>query len=74
MSQSLTSIDARTQSFVELRTYTHLLEDKDVQEIFEILNKACKRKDVEFPDEELVIGTIPDVTYTYPEPQGDPSY
>ena len=51
--------DARTQSFVELRTYTHLLEDKDLQEIFEILDKACRRKDVEFPDEELVIGTIP---------------
>ena len=77
MSQSFTSMDARTQPFtsvIKLRTYTHLLEDKDLQEIFEILDKACRRKDVEFPDEELVIGTIPHVTSTYPEPQGDPSY
>ena len=77
MSQSFTSMDARTQSRIKelrLHTYTHLLEDKDLQEIFEILDKACRRKDIEFPDEELVIGTIPNVTYTYPEPQGDPSY
>ena len=77
MSQSFTNMDARTQSHIKklhLHTYTHLLEDKDLQEIFEILDKACRRKDLEFPDEELVIGTIPHVTYTYPEPQGDPSY
>ena len=74
MSQSFTSMDARTQPFtsvIKLTTYTHLLEDKDLQEIFEILDQACRRKDVEFPDEELVIGTIP---HTYPEPEGDPSY
>ena len=61
MSQSLTSMDARTQPFtsvIKLTTYTHLLEDKDLQEIFEILDKACRRKDVKFPDDELVIGTI----------------
>ena len=53
------SKDARKQRF-RLRTYTHLLGDKDLQEIFEILDKACRRKDIEFPDEELVIGTIPE--------------
>ena len=67
-------MDARTQSFEQLHTYTHLLEDKDLQEIWEIIDQACRRKDVELPDDELVIGTIPNVTYTYPEPQGDPSY
>jgi len=70
----ITSMDARTQSFEQLHTYTHLLEDKDLQEIWEIVHQACRRKDVELPDDELVIGTIPNVTYTYPEPQGDPSY
>ena len=77
MDTIITSMDARTQSRIKemrLHTYTHLLEDKDLQEIFEILDKACRRKDIEFPDEELVIGTIPHVTYTYPEPEGDPSY
>ena len=74
MDTIITSMDARTQSFERLHTYTHLLEDKDLQEIWEIIDQACRRKDVELPDDELVIGTIPNVTYTYPEPTGDPSY
>ena len=77
MDTIITSMDARTQSHIKelrLHTYTHLLEDKDLQEIWEIIDQACRRKDVELPDEELVIGTIPHVTYTYPEPEGDPSY
>lgn len=74
MDTIITSMDARTGQHIKIKTYGDVLEQDDMQAIWEILDQACRRKDVEFPDESIIVGTIPHVKYTYPEPDGDPSY
>ena len=83
MSQSFTSMDARTQLDQRVVVYRHELADLQfkLHDIKDGLNKNAKETIAEVIEllEELEQQRTPDnlpseIVTTYPEPQGDPSY